>query len=98
MSLSEQATSGVKWSTASQVGRQATQLFTVVSLSGFGFRPNRRSSAARYLKALGSGANHRLAFSEQEDELRDYELLCETSQTIIHAVMSRLWLRRLARA
>jgi putative transposase len=67
-------------------------------LSGFGFRPNRRSSAARYLKALGSGANHRLAFSEQEDELRDYELLCETSQTITHAVMSRLMLRRLARA
>jgi O-antigen/teichoic acid export membrane protein len=33
MSLSEQATSGVKWSTASQVGRQATQLFTVVILT-----------------------------------------------------------------
>jgi putative transposase len=66
-------------------------------LSGFGFRPNRRSSAARYLKALGSGANHRLAFSEQEDELRDYERLCETSQAMVYAVMSRLMLRRLTR-
>ena len=29
---------------------------------------------------------------------KDYERLCETSQTMIHAVMSRLMLRRLARA
>jgi hypothetical protein len=49
-------------------------------------------------EALGSTANHRLALSEQEDELRDYERLCETSQAVIHAVMSRLMLRRLARA
>ncbi len=29
---------------------------------------------------------------------KDYERLCETSQAMIHAVMSRLMLRRLARA
>jgi hypothetical protein len=29
---------------------------------------------------------------------KDYERLCETSQTMIRAVMSRLMLRRLARA
>ena len=29
---------------------------------------------------------------------KDYERLCETSQTMIHAEMSRLMLRRLARA
>ncbi len=28
---------------------------------------------------------------------KDYERLCETSQAMIHAVMSRLMLRRLAR-
>ena len=66
-------------------------------LSGFGFRPNRRSSAVRYLKALGSRAHHRLALSEQKDEPRDYQRLCESSQAMIYAVMSRLMLRRLAR-
>ena len=38
-----------------------------------------------------------LSLSEQEDEPRDYERLCETSRAMIYAVMSRLMLRRLAR-
>jgi hypothetical protein len=48
-------------------------------------------------EALGSGANHRLALSKQKDEPMDYERLCESSQAMIHAVMSRLMLKRLAR-
>jgi hypothetical protein len=39
-----------------------------------------------------------LASFEQEDELRDYERFCESSQTIVFTVMRRLMLRRLARA
>ena len=37
-----------------------------------------------------------LSLSEQEDEPRDYERLCETSRAMIYAVMSRVMLRRLA--
>jgi hypothetical protein len=43
--------------------------------------------------------NYWLACFEQEDELRDYERLCESRQaTMVYAVMSRLMLRRVARA
>jgi hypothetical protein len=49
-------------------------------------------------EALGGRADHRLALTEHEDESMDYERLCETSQAMIHAVMSRLMLMRLARA
>ena len=65
--------------------------------SGSGFQLNRRDSAALYLKALGGGANHWLACFEQEDELSNYERLCESRQaTMVYAVMNSLMLRRLA--
>jgi hypothetical protein len=35
---------------------------------------------------------------EQAAEQKDYERLCESSQAMIHAIMSLLMLRRLARA
>jgi hypothetical protein len=34
--------------------------------------------------------------AEQEDELRDYERLAETSEAFIYVAMSRLMVRRLA--
>jgi transposase len=37
------------------------------------------------------------SLSEQEDELRDYERLCQSSQAMIYAVMRSLMLRRLTR-
>jgi uncharacterized protein (UPF0262 family) len=47
---------------------------------------------------LGERANHRLALSQSRRMSKDYERLCESSQAMISAVMSRLMLRRLARA
>jgi hypothetical protein len=35
---------------------------------------------------------------EREDELGDYERLAETSEAFVYAAMSRLMVRRLARA
>lgn len=67
-------------------------------LSGSNSLQSRSGIVAHYREALGRGTNHRLALSEQEDELRDYERLCQSSQAMIYAVMSRLMLRRLARA
>ena len=46
----------------------------------------------------GERANHRLALSQSRRMSKDYERLCESSQAMISAVMSRLMLRRLARA
>jgi hypothetical protein len=66
-------------------------------LSGFVRPQNRRYSAAA-TEAPGSRANHLQALSEQEDELRDYERLCQRGQTMIHALMSRPMPKRLARA
>jgi hypothetical protein len=39
-----------------------------------------------------------VAFSEQEDELRDYERLCASAEAFIYAAMIRLMVRRLVRA
>ena len=48
---------------------------------------------------MGCGEDLFLALSEQEDELRDYERLPESSEAFIYAAMSRLMARRrLARA
>ncbi len=80
--------------------RTAISMISQVSgLSGSNSLQSPGAIVAPYLKALGSRAHHRLALSEQKDELRDYErlCLCESSQAMIYAVMSRLMLRRLAR-
>jgi hypothetical protein len=78
--------------------RTAISMISQVSgLSGSNSLQSPGAIVAPYLKALGSRAHHRLALSEQKDELRDYERLCESSQAMIYAVMSRLMLRRLAR-
>jgi hypothetical protein len=47
---------------------------------------------------LGGGADLLLVRAEQEDELRDYERLAETSETLVYVAMTRLMVRRLARA
>jgi hypothetical protein len=39
-----------------------------------------------------------LDFSEQEDELMDYERLTETGEAFIYVAMSRLMVKRLARS
>ena len=78
-------------------GNHHTAISLACISSGFGFPLNRRDFAVRYLKSLGGRTNHRLVISEQEVELRDYERLCETSQAMVYAVMSRLMLRRLTR-
>jgi len=39
-----------------------------------------------------------LVRTEQEDEHRDYERLCASGEAFIYAAMSRLMVRRLARA
>jgi hypothetical protein len=46
---------------------------------------------------VGCGEDLLLALSEQEDELRDYERLPESSEAFVYAAMSRLMVRRLAR-
>ena len=69
---------------------------TVISLAVWLLR---RSASDESTSATPEpGESVEAGLEEQEDELRDYERLCETSQTMIHAVMSRLMLRRLARA
>ena len=71
----------------------------VSGLSGSNSLQSPSGIVAPYREALGRGTNHRLALSEQEDELRDYERLCESRQaTMVYAVMNSLMLRRLARA
>ena len=47
---------------------------------------------------LGGRVHLLLAFSEQEDELRDYERLCATAEAFVYVTMARLMVRRLARA
>ena len=48
--------------------------------------------------ALGGGEIFRLDLSQSKDELRDYERLCASGEAFVYAAMSRLMLRRLARA
>jgi transposase len=65
-------------------------------MSESGFQLNRRDFAGRYRGA--SVAERTIGWLSQSRRMsKDYEQLCETSQTMIHAVMSRLMLRRLAR-
>jgi hypothetical protein len=47
---------------------------------------------------LGSGTLLCLDLSQSKDELRDYERLCARGEALVYAAMSRLMLRRLARA
>jgi hypothetical protein len=49
-------------------------------------------------EAVGGGTHFFLDGSEQEDELRDYERLTESSEAFIYVAMSRLMARRLARS
>jgi hypothetical protein len=49
-------------------------------------------------KATDRGAYLFMDRAEQEDELRDYEKLCETSEAFILVAMSRLRTKRLAHA
>jgi hypothetical protein len=51
-----------------------------------------------FASAVGRRANLFLAFSEQEDELRDYERLCASAEAFVYAAMIRVMVRRLARA
>jgi hypothetical protein len=51
-----------------------------------------------FASSMGGGADLLLAFSEQEDELRDYERLCASAEAFVYAAMIRLMVRRLARA
>jgi hypothetical protein len=46
---------------------------------------------------MGGGAHLLLVRAEQEDELRDYERLCESAEAFVYAAMIRLMVRRLAR-
>jgi putative transposase len=55
-------------------------------------------SKAVLAEEVDSGADLLLALSEQEAELRDYERLPETAETLIYVAMSRLMVRRLARS
>jgi len=48
-------------------------------------------------EALGGGAHVLVALSEQEDE-QDYERLCATAEAFVYVAMTRLMVRRLARA
>jgi hypothetical protein len=72
---------------------------------------DRRGSCHRFGEAVGaersetlsaeemeSGAHFRLALSEQEAELRDYQRLPESAEAFIYVAMSRLMARRLARS
>jgi len=47
---------------------------------------------------VGRGEDVFLVGPEQEDELRDYERLPESSEAFIYVAMSRLMARRLARS
>jgi hypothetical protein len=47
---------------------------------------------------MGGGEDLLLALSEQEDESKDYERLAESSEAFVYAAMTRLMVRRLARA
>ena len=47
---------------------------------------------------MGRGEDLLLALSEQEDEPMDYERLAESSEAFVYAAMTRLMVRRLARA
>ena len=47
--------------------------------------------------AVGGGAHLLLVRAEQEDELRDYERLCQSAEAFVYAAMIRLMVRRLAR-
>jgi hypothetical protein len=47
---------------------------------------------------VGGGTHFFLDGPEQEDELRDYERLTESSEAFIYVAMSRLMARRLARS
>jgi hypothetical protein len=44
---------------------------------------------------VGGGADVFVDRPEQEDELRDYERLTETSEAFVYVAMSRLMARRL---
>jgi hypothetical protein len=68
-----------------------------------GVKPDREKLLPRrrfqVLHAAGSwSAPSLLALSEQEDELRDYERLCATAEAFVYVAMTRLMVRRLARA
>jgi hypothetical protein len=58
----------------------------------------RERTQALLAEEMGSGEDLFLAGPEQEDELRDYERLPESSEAFIYAAMSRLMARRLARS
>ena len=51
-----------------------------------------------FAEAMDSGEDLFLALSEQEDEPIDYKRLPESGEAFIHAAMSRLMVRRLARS
>ena len=73
-------------------------------------RVNQRGRGARLAEAVapqrlcgtpsqvGGGADDRLDRAEQEDELMDYERLTATSEAFIYVAMTRVMVRRLARA
>ena len=46
---------------------------------------------------LGGGAEVFLDRSQQEDELRDYERLCASSEAFVYVAIIRLMVRRLVR-
>lgn len=47
---------------------------------------------------VGGGAHLRLDGPQPQDGQRDYERLCATGEAFIYAAMTRLMVRRLARA
>jgi hypothetical protein len=59
-----------------------------------GAAPRLRGSAA----PVGRGADVCLVVPQPQNELRDYERLCATSEAFVYAAMVRLMVRRLARA
>jgi hypothetical protein len=68
-------------------GRQDSRLAEASATAGISGPPT----------PLGGGTLICLDWPQQEDELRDYEKLCATSEAFVYAAMSRLMLRRLAR-
>jgi len=49
-------------------------------------------------EAVGGGAVLRLALPQSPYEPRDYERLCATGEAFVYVAMTRLMVRRLARA
>jgi hypothetical protein len=67
-------------------------------LNRFGEDYAAEGAEALLAQEVDSGAHLFLALTEQEDELRDYERLPESSEAFIYVAMSRLMARRLARS